>query len=122
MEKIDWMSPDSENAKREIIRKSIGWDWDERISTSLWYEIGNIEMLGEDEKKLILTEFFGPTPTAFSEISLWQVEALGGNKLRLLRISGRLYLKPCLTLRGRYCPLYQLGHQGLRVYINFGAP
>jgi hypothetical protein len=106
---LDWKSPNSEKAKRQLIET----DWDTVLThTYLWYEIGNVVLLTKDEEKLIIKEFFPDGKAGFGDIELHRGEQIPGTPV-LLRLRGDLRLKPSLTLRGRYCPLYQIGHGGM---------
>lgn len=106
MDTQDWTSSASEEAKRELIGK----DWGDEVDTYLWYEIGDVSRLTKEEFKAIVAECF------LAECGIGDLELHASQNLRgsptLLRLRGKLWLRPALTIRGRYCPLYQVGHGG----------
>lgn len=106
MPKIDWRSPESEDQKQKMIGKS----WGDYFSTCLWYEIGEINDLNEEEVETIVKHLFGDEVIGFAEIKLYESDILPGKML--LRFRGRLHLRPSLSIRGRYCPLYKVGPGG----------
>lgn len=104
----DWRSPESNDAKAELIGKA----WGEEMDTYLFYEIGDVNRLTDEEQERIVKEFFPGGAAGFGDVELHRSSELKGHPM-LLRLRGLLTLHPSLTLRGRVCPLYQIGYSDM---------
>lgn len=103
-----WELPESEEAKLA----AIGMARDAEVDTYLWYKLGDIHSIDEAEVRLIVGECFVHKKAGFGDIELHRSLALP-EKAVILRLRGRLRLRPAVTIRGRYCPLYQIGHMNI---------
>ncbi len=104
---LDWMRPDSEPKKLELMGKRVG----EVVDDYLWYDLGEVSALTDDEVDAIKSRFFVSGKAGFGDIELHSSRVLPGNRT-VLRLRGKLHFYLSLELRGRYCPLYQVGHSG----------
>lgn len=103
---LEWTKPEAEAEKILLSGKNVG----DTINDYLWFELGDIDTLREEEVKAIDETFFvDGRGTSFGNIELHRSEGIPGNPT-LLRLRGSLRFLPSLVLRGRYCPLYQIGH------------
>ena len=110
----NWREEASEEAKRETLGAV---RWSQEVDTYLWYEIGDVSRLTKDEIGDIVAENF-VSKVGFGDVELHRSAQLPGGPT-LLRLRGTLRLRPSLTLRGRYCPLYQVGHGSDADCVNF---
>ncbi len=107
LQNLDWMLPASEPQKLELAGKQVG----EVVDDYLWYELGDVRRLTDDEVAAIKAKFFVGGNAGFGDIELHRSSVLPGDRT-VLRLRGRLYFHLSLELRGRYCALYQVGHSG----------
>ncbi|MBI2485167.1 hypothetical protein HYW18_03410 [Candidatus Uhrbacteria bacterium] len=103
----DWRSPTSDLAKLALIKREWGAQID---NTYLWYEIGPITRLTNEEVATIVKQCFVHHTVGFGDVEIHPSMLIQG--AMLLRLRGTLFLQPALTIRNRYCPLYQVGHGG----------
>jgi hypothetical protein len=108
-----WDSPTSEDAKRQMLNLV----WGTVLDTYVWYLLGDITELTADERAAIVTDMLSGAD-GFGDLELHQSGALIGRPT-LLRLRGRVTLQPSLTIRGRYCPLYQVGIVDGDPFVNF---
>lgn len=107
MPKIDWWLPKSEDAKQKLIGK----EWWGPVDTYLWYYIGDIQSLTDEETKAIIAQHFVNGTAGFGDVEIHPSANIRGRYL--LRLRGKLVLSPMVILKKNiYCPLYQIGHGG----------
>lgn len=102
---LDWMLPVSE----EVKRVEIGRAWGEVLDDYLWYELGDVSSLTDAEEQEIVATFFLDGKARFGDVELHGSSCIPG-RATILRLRGKVRLLPSIELRGRYCPLYQVGH------------
>jgi hypothetical protein len=102
---LNWMLPVSEDVKLS----KIGRSWGELLDDYLWYELGDVESLTEAEEQEIVAMFFPSGKAGFGDVELHESSCIPG-RTTVLRLRGKVKLLPSIELRGRYCPLYQVGH------------
>lgn len=102
---LDWMLPLSE----EVKLAKIGRAWGEILDDYLWYELGDVSSLSDAEEREIVAAFFLDGKASFGDVELHESSCIPG-RTTVLRLRGKVRLLPSIELRGRYCPLYQVGH------------
>ncbi len=103
---LEWMLPETEHKKLAVVGMKHG----EVINNYLWYELGDIDHLKDEEYFDIIRAFFVNKKVAFGDIELRRVRGIPGNPV-VLRLRGKLRLLTGVKLRGRYCALYQVGYR-----------
>ncbi len=101
-----WKLPASEDTKSLLIKSIWGRGWKDVLNGGwlLWYEIGDITSLTDEECASITQELFVGQRGSGS-IELHRSRKLDGAPM-ILCLRGNLRLHPALIIRGRYCPLY----------------
>jgi hypothetical protein len=112
---LSWMRPDADIAKLNLVGRQAG---EELRHEYLWYVLGDIDTLTEDELLQITTLFFIDGIARFGDIELHASDILP-NEMTILRIRGHVRLLPSFELRGHRCALYAVGHGSDRHYVNF---
>ncbi len=104
---FDWRLPEADERKLALV----GSPWGETVNTYLWYEIGEINNLTDEEIEVIKTKFFIDISDGgrFGNIELHHSSVIPGI---VLRLRGKVRRLPSFELRGRHCSLYQIGHSG----------
>ena len=114
---LGWMRPEADAAKEALLGKP----WGTVIDDYLWYELGEIDGLDDAEETAVIKEAFPSGATRFGDVELHRAEpgVLPGDPA-LLRLRGPVRILPALTIRGRRCALFEVGHIGL--YASEASP
>jgi hypothetical protein len=112
---LGWMHPDADVAKLNRVGRQAG---EELHHEYLWYALGDIDTLTEDELRQITTLFFIDGNPRFGDIELHASEILPVG-WTILRIRGHVRLMTDFKLRGRRCALYAVGHAADNHHVNF---
>lgn len=109
---LGWMSPESEERKRQLLSERLGHEvtWGEAASTYLFYYIGECDALTDEEIGFLASTYF-LREARWGDIELHRSWHIPGKSM-YIRLRGNLRLVPSIAFRGRYCPLYQYGHGG----------
>lgn len=103
----DWKEKGSEQEKLEALGVARGAV---RRDTYHWYFLGDIAELWDDDKNAITRECFIELPRG-GDFNIQRSRGLEGAPW-VLRLRGDLRTVPGLTIRGQYCPLFQVRRSG----------
>ena len=98
---FSWRLPEADDRKVEMIGKP----WGEPPSDYVWYDLGEINSLTEDEVAAIKGLFF----VGYVNSGNVELEASKAFPGAILRLRGADHFLPSFELRGRRCALYQVG-------------
>lgn len=103
---LGWMFPDCHDWKERLIGKP----WGSRISTYLWYVLGDTRQLSLEDKRLIAAQLFVDEVAPLDGIGLHRSWNIPGGR-SVLRIRGEnILLLPRVSFRGYTYALYHIGH------------
>lgn len=115
---FDWMLPASEAKKFELVGKQDG----DVIDSYLFFELGPIDSLTDEEIGAIIGRCFASgAQMGFGDIELHRMAGPAGKTVSLRLRNRQLLLRASLQIRGRYCPLFQVGHVDPLFGVSKGA-
>ena len=117
LEHTNWRSPASSEKKQALINER----WGESVPNYLWYELGSIKELSVEEMHELVRIFFAGTYAGFGSIELHHSTVLSTKteSVTVLRIRGAVAMPMTVTIQGRPCILYMVGHESDERSLNF---